>query len=197
MSKSDVASERKAQIVNATVECIAKFGYHNFSMQDVATLAGVSKGIIHYYFLNKDDLLKSVLGKVAGDIEKVMFKEMENIKQPLEKIKIFIQVSFNIVKSSKEYYQVNMDFWTQINQNQEVQKVIADHYDKFRDTAISIIKEGIADGSFKAVEPKYYSSLILAIIDGLSLQWLFDNQVFEYDKMVEKATKVILAGLTP
>ena len=48
MSKPDVAAERKDQIVRATVECITKHGYHNFSMQDVARTAGVSKGIIHY-----------------------------------------------------------------------------------------------------------------------------------------------------
>jgi AcrR family transcriptional regulator len=71
MSKADVAAERKNQIVNATVDCITKFGYHNFSMQDVAKKAGVSKGIIHYYFLNKDDLMMSVLAKVAGDIEDI------------------------------------------------------------------------------------------------------------------------------
>ena len=61
MSKADVAAERKKQIVRATVECITKFGYHNFSMQDVAKTAGVSKGIIHYYFLNKDDLMMNHL----------------------------------------------------------------------------------------------------------------------------------------
>ena len=58
MSKIDVAAERKDQIVRATVECITKYGYHNFSMQDVARTAGVSKGIIHYYFLNKDELMQ-------------------------------------------------------------------------------------------------------------------------------------------
>ncbi|MBP9706130.1 MAG: TetR/AcrR family transcriptional regulator [Oligoflexales bacterium] len=195
MSKADVAAERKAQIVQATVECIAKFGYHNFSMQDVATLAGVSKGIIHYYFLNKDDLLKSVLSRVAGDIEKVMLKEMEKTHTPLEKLKIFIEVSLNIVRNTKEYYQVNMDFWTQINQNSEIRSVIAKHYEKFRETVKIILQEGIEDGSFKSCDPQYYSSVVIAIIDGVSLQWLFDENTFEYDKMVGKATSFIIEGL--
>ena len=92
MSKPDVAAERKDQIVRATVECITKRGYHNFSMQDIARTAGVSKGIIHYYFLNKDDLMMSVLDRVAGDIEKVLEKEMGSIKEPVEKLKIFKEV---------------------------------------------------------------------------------------------------------
>ena len=119
MSKPDVAAERKDQIVRATVECITKHGYHNFSMQDVARTAGVSKGIIHYYFLNKDDLMMSVLDRVAGDIEGVLAHDMKSIDDPIKKLDIFMSVSFDVVRSTKEYYQVNMDFWTQINQKKK------------------------------------------------------------------------------
>ena len=49
MKHPDSTLERKERIVNATVECL-DFGYHNFSMQDVAKAAGVSKGIIIIIF---------------------------------------------------------------------------------------------------------------------------------------------------
>ena len=89
MTKVDVASERKNQIVSATVECIIRFGYHNFSMQDVAKSAGVSKGIIHYYFLNKDDLMLSVLERVVEGIEIVLRTNVDAVKDPTEKLKNF------------------------------------------------------------------------------------------------------------
>lgn len=197
MSKPDVAAERKDQIVRATVECITKHGYHNFSMQDVARTAGVSKGIIHYYFLNKDDLMMSVLDRVAGDIESVLIKGMEAIDDPVKKLEIFMSVAFDVVRSTKEYYQVNMDFWTQINQKKEVRQVISRHYAKFRDTCAQVIRDGVDSGSFRKVDPTYYASYILAIIDGISLQWLFDETVFEYEKFVEVTKKRILEGLTP
>src|SRR5258708_3449612 len=134
MSKADVAAERKDQIVRATVECITRHGYHNFSMQDVARTAGVSKGIIHYYFLNKDELMMSVLDKVASDIERVLAADMQSIDDPVRKMEIFINVCFDVVRSTKEYYQVSMDFWTQINQKKEVRQSISRHYAKFRET---------------------------------------------------------------
>ena len=99
MSKADVAAERKNQIVKATVECITKYGYHNFSMQDVAKTAGVSKGIIHYYFLNKDDLMMSVLDKVAGDIETVLQTDMLEVDKPEQKLRVFMGVVFEVVRS--------------------------------------------------------------------------------------------------
>jgi AcrR family transcriptional regulator len=195
MSKADVAAERKDQIVRATVECITKFGYHNFSMQDVARTAGVSKGIIHYYFLNKDELMMSVLDKVAGDIEKVLASEMSSIVDNKRKLEVFIEVCFDIVRSTKEYYQVNMDFWTQINQKDEVKKVIARHYQKFREAAANVIREGITSGSFRQVDAKDYASYIIAVIDGLSLQWLFDQTSFDYDRIIKKAGSLVVDGL--
>jgi AcrR family transcriptional regulator len=195
MSKADVAAVRKNQIVSATVECITKNGYHNFSMQDVARTAGVSKGIIHYYFLNKDDLMMSVLDKVAGDIEKILHADMNEISDPVRKLEVFIEVSFDVVRNTKEYYQVNMDFWTQINQKDAVRKVIAKHYAKFRETASIVIKDGIEKGVFRQVDPDEYSSYVIAVIDGLSLQSLFDDSVFDYDKITRKACKLLIQGL--
>lgn len=195
MSKADVAAERKDQIVRATVDCITKYGYHNFSMQDVARTAGVSKGIIHYYFLNKDELMMSVLDKVAGDIEGVLATEMQSLTDARRKLEVFIDVCFDIVRSTKEYYQVNMDFWTQINQKDDVRKVIARHYAKFRESAAVIIREGVASGVFRQVEPKEYASYVIAVIDGLSLQWLFEEATFDYESIIKKAGKLLLEGL--
>jgi TetR/AcrR family transcriptional regulator, fatty acid metabolism regulator protein len=195
MSKPDVASERKEQIVKATVECITRHGYHNFSMQDVARTAGVSKGIIHYYFLNKDELMVSVLDKVASDIESILAEKMQQSQDPWRKMEIFIDVCFAIVKNTKEYYQVNMDFWTQINQKSEIRTIIAQHYSKFREAAARVIREGCDKGAFKKVDPIAFASYMIAVIDGLSLQWLFDEKVFDYDAMSKKANGLIMAGL--
>lgn len=195
MSKTDVASERKDQIVRATVECIARHGYHNFSMQDVAKTAGVSKGIIHYYFLNKDDLMMSVLDKVAGDIEKVLSSEMRASDDPIKRLQIFIDVAFDIVCSTREYYQVSMDFWTQINQKDEVRAVIARHYSSFRTSAAALIQDGVDRGIFRKVDPTAHASLIIGLVDGISLQWLFDERAFNYDEIVKVARDLIVDGL--
>lgn len=195
MSKADVATERKDQIVRATVECITKHGYHNFSMQDVAHAAGVSKGIIHYYFLNKDELMMCVLDRVAGDIEHILSTGMDASTDPAKKLQIFCEVCFKVVRNTKEYYQVNMDFWTQINQNDEIRRAIAQHYAKFRETATRVIREGVEKKLFKNVDPAQYASFVIATIDGLSLQWLFDDKAFDYEKTNKMAFEWVLAGL--
>ena len=188
-------TKRKQQIIAATVECIIKHGYYNFSMQDVANAADVSKGIIHYYFLNKDELMMAVLDRCAADIEMLLVDRMKAVNDPLRKLKIFISVCFGVLRDKREYYQVNMDFWTQINQKQEVRNAIAQHYSMFRNAGIRVIEDGIKAKVFKEVDANLYASLIISIADGYSLQYLFDNDAFDYDKITSMASDWIVDGL--
>lgn len=195
MTRSEVANERKGQIVKATVDCISRYGYNNFSMQDVARSAGVSKGIIHYYFLNKDDLMMSVLEHVASDISSLLNSGMSETVDPVKKLDLFLGTCLNIVRKTKEYYQVNMDFWTQINQKDEVRQTVAKHYRNFREACSKVIMEGTAKGVFREVNPYEYSSLIIALVDGISMQWLFDETAFDYDQVLKHTKALILGNL--
>ena len=197
MNRSEVASERKNQIVKATVECISRHGYNNFSMQDVASTAGVSKGIIHYYFLNKDDLMVSVLDTVAKDLAAVLRADIKCDRDPVQKLSMFVRTCLDVVRTTKEFYQVNMDFWTQINQKDEVREIIARHYSNFRETGAKVIAEGVKKGVFRTVDPKQFSSVVIALVDGISLQWLFDESAFEFDLIVDQVVNTLLAALSP
>ena len=73
--------------------------------------------------------------------------------------------------------------------------MISRHYAKFRDTCAAVINEGLQAGVFKEVEPNIFASFVLSVIDGVSLQWLFDETVFEYDEMVASAKEMILNSL--
>ncbi|NBX16733.1 MAG: TetR/AcrR family transcriptional regulator [Proteobacteria bacterium] len=196
MSKADLAAERKLQIINATIECIARYGYNNFSMQDVARIADVSKGIIHYYFLNKEDLMMAVLDRVAGDIEGLLAGITEKTQDPVEQLRQIMRVCFGIVQQKREYYCINMDFWTQINQKEKVRLAVAKHYGKFRNTTAAIVQAGVEAGTFKPIDPLHAASVIIAIVDGISLQWLFEESSFPYDDMIRTSEEVVLRFLT-
>jgi AcrR family transcriptional regulator len=196
MTKTDLAGERKTQIIRATIECIARYGYNNFSMQDVARIADVSKGIIHYYFLNKEDLMMAVLDRVAGDIEGMLASVSEKTGNPVDAIKMLVSICFGIVKEKREYYCINMDFWTQINQKEKVRQAIAKHYSTFRVAAANLIQSGIDAGTFKVANASHAASIIIAMVDGISLQWLFDENTIELDQIGAGCIDLIVQYLT-
>ena len=191
MNRTDLASERKHQIIQATIECITRYGYSNFSMQDVAQVADVSKGIIHYYFLNKEDLMMTVLDNVSSEIENLLLSTETNQDVRL-RLSNVIWMCADVVQTKREYYRINMDFWTQIDQKQKVREEIGKHYSKFRGAISQIIQQGIDQGLFRKGDATQYASIIIALIDGLALQWLFDEDAFVYDEIVKNCEETIM-----
>jgi AcrR family transcriptional regulator len=59
------ASDR---ILAAAAECVIRAGVANTSMQDVASAASVSKGLIHYHFRDKAQLLATLVAWLTGRI---------------------------------------------------------------------------------------------------------------------------------
>lgn len=55
---------RRAQILTCAVEAIAEFGFGRASLAEIARRAGVSKGVVSYYFTSKAELLAQVVTDV-------------------------------------------------------------------------------------------------------------------------------------
>ena len=61
---------RREQIVRATIRCLAREGYTRLTMKKVAREAGVSQGILHYYFEDKRAMLAATLEVVTRDLDR-------------------------------------------------------------------------------------------------------------------------------
>lgn len=55
---------RRAQLLTCAIEAIAESGYGRASLAEIARRAGVSKGVVSYYFTSKDELLAQVVTDV-------------------------------------------------------------------------------------------------------------------------------------
>ena len=68
--KRGVAPLRRAEIVRATIRCLARDGYSGLTMKKVAREAAVSQGILHYYFADKRAILVAALETVTADLDR-------------------------------------------------------------------------------------------------------------------------------
>ena len=69
-SRSFIETARRAQIIECAILTIAELGYAQASLAKIAKRAGISAGVISYYFAGKDDLIAEVTAHVyaAGGI---------------------------------------------------------------------------------------------------------------------------------
>ena len=54
---SDVALERRRQILDAAVRVFARQGFHSTRVSDIADEADVAYGLVYHYFPSKDQVL--------------------------------------------------------------------------------------------------------------------------------------------
>jgi|YelNatPaOPRAMG01_1025707.scaffolds.fasta_scaffold00016_83 AcrR family transcriptional regulator len=64
----DLREERRKSIMEAAIRLFAERGYHETKMDDVAELAGLSKGAIYLYYKSKEDLFCALLEEKARQL---------------------------------------------------------------------------------------------------------------------------------
>jgi AcrR family transcriptional regulator len=62
--QSFIEAARRAQIIECAIDAIAELGFAQASLAQIAKRAGISTGVISYYFAGKDDLIREVAAHV-------------------------------------------------------------------------------------------------------------------------------------
>ena len=175
-----IASFRKRQITRAAYEIIAEKGYNNFTMMDIAKRAGVSSGLIHHYFKDKENMLVTLLREMQQNIRQSLEQSIGPVADPKEKLAIFMDQAFGLVENEKEYIYVTFDFLTQIKFNERMQRILSKLYRGYRETIVMILKEGKDKGIFNEVDEHYVATIFVSLLLGFEQQYIVDSTAFFY-----------------
>ncbi len=144
--------KRKTQIIQAAYDVIASKGYNNFTIDDIAYQAGLSKGGVLHYFKTKDDILIHLLEEIYTLIEKYIKKRSEKYKTPEKKLKAVIIAYIIVAKKNPAVYIVMVDFWAQITINERIKSINTRIFDKMCQEIRKIIDLGIEQEVFNEIE---------------------------------------------
>ncbi len=192
-------SEKEAKankIKMVALDLFANRGYHQTTMSDIATVAGMGRGTLYWYFPAKEKLFiaalyheleqmltesKALAAKKLSPLDKLSLV-MEELPRSLAKHGNLVRSLFQM--GSEEYNKIQQQIetaWQQLNRQ--------DH-----SLLTEIIKEGIAQNVFRPVDPAKAAATLIAFIDGLFYHWLFGFSQLESGG-VEVARDIILQGL--
>lgn len=74
MSRTKEKEERMDEISTAAKKVFFKKGYFNSTVEEIAKLAGVSKGTVYLYFKNKDELYVSLVMPMIEELTRLLMK---------------------------------------------------------------------------------------------------------------------------
>jgi AcrR family transcriptional regulator len=192
-NKNDLLNLRRAQLTAAAYKVVAQKGYNDFTIKDIAEEAGLSTGLVHYYFKNKEDLLFKLLKEMNANLRDNLKKALTELTEPKDRLMAFCDEAFDLVDKEKAYFYVLIDFWAQMNHDNRIRQANVKLFQSYRDEISSIIEEGIAKGVFAAMDVKFTSVIIISLIQGTIIQYVIDNGAFDYRELKEKIKEQILS----
>jgi hypothetical protein len=84
-------------------------------------------------------------------------------------------------------------FWAQINHNNRIRKANVKLFQSYRDEIAAILKEGAAKGLFIVADVKLTSVIIISLIQGTIIQYVIDNEAFDYREYTGRIKEQILS----
>jgi AcrR family transcriptional regulator len=191
-----VAPVRRAAIVRATIRCLARDGYAGLTMRRVATEAGVSQGILHYYFVNKHAILAAAAAKVMGDLDRRVAAEARGARDARGRLRALIRACLAVATRDREVWRVFIEFWGEAQHDRELAGLNARAYARARRLIARLLARGLADGAFRRVDPGEGAVVVLAVLDGVSLQLTFDRRLMPLARAVRLCEDALLRYLT-
>ena len=166
-------------LLHSAKQQLMKSGQGKITLKNVAETAGVTQGVVYYHFKSKDRLLISLL-------EEVMEKELQDIqeqkknKDPEEALKGFISEEMYKAQISSEHHQLLFELVSLSLHHKEMRSIMGQAFQK----RLGVLNEWTG-------EKETVSRLLLAVMDGLALQALFDPS-FREKEAYELAKKWLL-----
>jgi AcrR family transcriptional regulator len=174
--------DRHREILDAAARVITERGLAETRISDIAEQAGVSPGLILYYFESKDRLLSEALTYANDQFYLRMSREIRRIPSAREQLRRLVDLS--VPGYLAEYGRLDewalwIEVWVRALRDPEMAKDRETLDQRWRGQIADIVRGGQASGEFGATaEPDELALRVASLIDGLAIQVIMnDSQV--------------------
>ena len=172
MPRPNVEAERREQILLATCAVISEAGMHEMRLADVAKRAGVSSGMVHYYFDSKRAVLVAAFEFNFTRSLARRHALLESNRAPLDLLMRLVESYLPDSGETLTAWRVWAELWAEALRDKEFQAVNERVYDEWRTLVVEIISRAQENGSARAGDPVELANMLIAMIDGLAIQAL-------------------------
>ncbi len=117
-------TRRRRQLIEATIESIAQYGLPGTTVAKVAELAGLSTGIVSFYFQSKKALLLSTLEYVNSEFEQMQQEALEGVgDDPVRQLRAMVAINFDPKVYDRGRVNVWNAFWGEAGSRDDYHRV--------------------------------------------------------------------------
>ena len=153
--RADPTERRRKELLSAATELFARKTFHGASMGDLAAATNINKGTLYHYFESKSEILYAICVTVADAIMDRLEKypvDVPAADRVRSLMRAQLEVLVDLPLAVRVYYRelASLDDWMPAEKHADVrarEAIFAGYF-------TAAIRRGVADGSFRAVDPK-------------------------------------------
>jgi TetR/AcrR family transcriptional repressor of bet genes len=189
---------RRTQLINATIQSIAKNGIGGTTISSVTEIAGMSIGFVNFHFKSKQNLFEETIIHLAREHHDHWQHAHDNAGLgPADKLLAIVDAHFDPVICAPDKLAVWFAFYGEVGRRAVYRKLIDDIDDERLSTSIQLLNRIIADADHTAALPPAQIALQLeALYDGLWLNILLYPDLFPLEQ-ARKQLRAFLATALP
>jgi AcrR family transcriptional regulator len=192
--QSEVARQRREQIIEAAVAIIAEHGLNKLSLDRIEKRVNMKRGQLTYYFPHKEDILLAAFDRLLElSLQRVraMHGDLDfaRLTWPERMQRMFTDM---IMRPGlhPDFHALEHTFLAQANYRDDFRTRLAQVYGEWRRRMAADIA---ASGTPPGVAPETLASLAMAVAIGLRVQLSTDEQAYDREAML----RLVVAWFAP
>ena len=192
--KSELSTK---QIVDAAITVLAKKGYAQTSLLDIATQAGMSKGAVHYHFPTKEALIDVVLETACTAVQQRTIAAWSTQDNPFESLRKSLNELWQTRAERTDEALVVADLLAQSLYNERLRPRLAEYYRLAADQINQYLQDNFyALGASTRIAPELLPRIVIGLLDGLVMQAFVEPDAFGPDDVVDAIEALAMGVLT-
>jgi TetR/AcrR family transcriptional repressor of bet genes len=197
MARAQTRIDRRLQLIEATIDSIAKRGFARTTLADVAREAKLSPGIVSFYFKSKQHLLVETLRHMVREYE--AFSEAAVARagpSPAAQLDAMVAADFDPAIASRKQVTVWYAFWGETRWRREFLELCTRWSADYQAHARAMVQRVIDAGGYQDLDAAAIARGLNAMIDGLWLNILLDPKSCDRREAL-RTCRAYLAQLFP
>ena len=168
-----LSGDKAQRIVDAMRASVATRGAAGSTFDHVAREAGVSRGLLHYYFGTKEQLLVEAVRRDCELRMELLERRLASAKSAEDYIDLMAQNLQETVRDEPEFVTLVFELFTLSRRNEDIAAEYAGLMRRMRGQVAAMLDVAQRDGILRLhAEPEAVAEILFSLADGLALRML-------------------------
>jgi AcrR family transcriptional regulator len=195
-TKRPLSGEKAQRIIDAMRHSVAKRGTTGSTFDHVSREAGVSRGLLHYYFGTKEQLLVEAVRRDGEVRIERLQATLATAETADELIDLMVQNLQETVREDPEFLTLVFELFTLSRRNEDIAAEYAGLIRRTREQVAELLDAAQREGVLHLhAEPEAIAEILFSLADGFALRMLSEPER-DFSASIEAGITAVRALLT-